>query len=231
MRDLEITDGAVAGAWIGPRLGEEFGAVTCHVANGYEAYARIFHPAGFSEDGRPKRWAEVAEAMRTTAHREMQWEALVASSGWYGDEPMPGEMEFFDLDALCEILTARTADPGDCYFGLCTIQGWLDSFPAAEYLQRLLRLPLDRDHIVLAGPLAAVGQITRDGKRRDVPNLIWPEDRSWLVASEVDFDSTLVGGSAELIEAIVESPALEAWQVEPADSLAADADKINGTRV
>jgi hypothetical protein len=64
--------------------------------------------------------------------------------------------------------------------------------------------------------------------RRDVPNLIWPADRSWFVVSEVDFDSTLVGGSAELIKAIVESPALEAWQVEPTDSLAFDADKING---
>jgi hypothetical protein len=61
-----------------------------------------------------------------------------------------------------------------------------------------------------------------------VPNLIWPADRSWFVVSEVDFDSTLVGGSAELIKAIVESPALEAWQVEPTDSLAFDADKING---
>ena len=48
-----------------------------------------------------------------------------------------------------------------------------------------------------------------------------------VVASEVDFDSTLVGGSSKLIEAIVGSPELEAWQVKPTDSLAADADKIN----
>jgi hypothetical protein len=61
-----------------------------------------------------------------------------------------------------------------------------------------------------------------------VPNLIWPADHSWFVASEVDFDSTLVGGSAELVETIVQCPALEAWQVEPTDSLAIDADKING---
>jgi hypothetical protein len=64
-------------------------------------------------------------------------------------------------------------------------------------------------------------------ERRDAPNLIWPADRSWFVASEVDFDSTLVGGSAKLIEAIVECPELEAWWVEPTDSLAADADKVN----
>jgi hypothetical protein len=155
---------------------------------------------------------------------------------------------------VCGILAAHTADPDHCYFGLRTIQSWEESFSADE-LKPLLRLPLGRDHIVLAGPLSAVDQITRhhsnagrgsavmvawkrDGPgierpsiewdSRDVPNLIWPEDRSWLVASEIDFDSTLVGGSAELIKAIVESPALEAWQVEPTDSLAADADQING---
>ena len=63
--------------------------------------------------------------------------------------------------------------------------------------------------------------------RRDAPNLIWPADDSWFVVSEIDFDSTLVGGSSMLINAIVESPKLEAWQVEPVDSLADDADKVN----
>jgi len=74
--------------------------------------------------------------------------------------------------------------------------------------------------------LSAVEQIELCSGR-DAPNLIWPADRSWLVASEVDFDSTLVGGSAELIQAIVDSPKLEAWKVEPTDSLAAEADRVN----
>ncbi|MGE5603367.1 MAG: hypothetical protein ACM30E_09965 [Nitrososphaerales archaeon] len=254
MRDLEITDGAAAGDWIESRLGSEVDTVAEQVPQVYEAYARVFHPA-YDWGLKPVRWAKVAEAKGTTAHREMQWDALVGRSGWEGQIPLMGVMDFFDLDALCEILTCHTADPGDCYFGLCTIQGWLDSLPVG-YLKPFLRLP-DRDYIVLAGPLAAVGRISRDwsgaglvravfvvpraealaqlagrneGSRREAPNLIWPEDRSWFVASEVDFDSTLVGGSAELIKAIVESPALEAWQVEPTDSLAFDADKINGAR-
>jgi hypothetical protein len=228
-RDLKITEGAAAGAWIEPRLGGEFGAVTLQVPKGYEAYARIFHPIG-DYGGKPMRWAEVAKLVARTPHREMQWEELAVGTHWYGEGPLTEGMDFFDLDALCEILSARTADPSDCYFGLSTSRGWLDSFPASQYGRRLLGLPPDRFHIVLAGPLAAVGQITRDGKWRDVPNLIWPADRSWFVVSEVDFDSTLVGGSVELIKAIVESPALEAWQVEPTDSLAFDADKINGTQ-
>jgi hypothetical protein len=50
--------------------------------------------------------------------------------------------------------------------------------------------------------------------------LFWPTDRSWCVATEVDFDSTLVGGDADLIAAILAEPDLETWAVEPDDDLA-----------
>ncbi|HEY7456971.1 MAG TPA: hypothetical protein VH703_06815 [Solirubrobacterales bacterium] len=269
---LKITDGPVAGGWIRPRLGGEFGAVTLQVPSDFEAYARIFHPAS-DPNGEPVSWADVAKACGTTPHREMQWHAVLglvdadelrcsyepgdgSEVKWAGSDPPIGAMDIDTLDALCKILATHTVDPADCFFGLCTIQNWEESFSADE-LQPLLELPDGRDHIVLAGPLFAVDQITFDWSKtnsiqvafavgkddgpppeldscelpwREAPNLIWPADRSWLVASEVDFDSTLIGGSAELIEAIVQSPALEAWQVEPTDSLAADADEINAAK-
>jgi hypothetical protein len=271
--DLKVIDGETAGAWIKPRLGGEFGAVTLQVPEGFEAYARVIHPASDPE-WHPVRWADVAKACGTTAHREMQWHAIVGlpepknyrDSKWPGHNPETGSMDIDDLDALCEILAVHTADPEHVFFGLCTIELWEESFPRKELKKnRLLRLPLGRDHIVLAGPLSAVDQLANDGaanpgpsrarsklvaraptsseealesasnlmevwERRDAPNLIWPADHSWFVASEVDFDSTLVGGSAELIKAIVESSELEAWQVAPTDSLAADADEINGAQ-
>ncbi len=265
--DLEITDGAAAGAWIRPRLGGEFGAVTLQVPKGFEAYARVFHPASDPE-GHPVNWAEVAKVCGTIPHREMQWHAILGltdadelrgsyglndpdGAKWAGSDPPIGTMDLETLDVLCESLALHTADPTRCFFGLCTIESWLDSF-SADDLQPLLKLPDGRDHIVLAGPLSAVDQIMYDWSssmrmtfvargskelpptqdpseflQRQSPNLIWPADRTWLVVSEVDFDSTLVGGSAELIEAIVESPQLEAWQVEPTTSLADDADKVN----
>lgn len=258
--DLKVVDGAAAGAWIEPRLGGEFGAVTLQVPKGFEAYARILHPADDSQ-GNPVRWAEVAAACGATVHAEMQWNAITGAldpcagpgTKWTGSEPAVGSMDLDELDALGGILAAHAVDPTRCFFGLCTIQSWLDSFSPGE-LKPLLHLPMGRDHIVLAGPLSAIDQIAfdwskpsssrritvawREGQpppdlsefdwmRREPPNLIWPSDHSWLVASEVDFDSTLVGGSAELIEAIVESPKLEAWVVQPTISLACGADKIN----
>ena len=259
--DLNVTDGASAGAWIRPRLGGEFGAVTLQVPKDYEAYARVLHPARDSERN-PVSWAEVADALGRTAHREMQWHALVGSSDsfnftgskWAGGSPSRGRIDHPTLDSLCGVLAAHTSDPAHCFFGLCTIQVWEEQFSADELRQPLLKHPMGRDYIVLTGPLSAIDQIIKDHSipspsrsfsfahkgegppprpdpsfllRREAPNLIWPEDTSWLVASEVDFDSTLVGGSKELIEAIVESPELEAWRLEPTDSLAADADKIN----
>jgi hypothetical protein len=232
--DLQLTDGASAGAWIEPGLGGEFGAVTLQVPKGFEAYARIFHPARDSE-WNPVAWSEVAKFCGTTTHPEMQWHAIVGlsryenfeDSKWPGQEPNVGDMDIATLDALGEVLAVHTEDPACCFFGLCTIECWADSF-GEDRLQGypLLELPMGRDHIVLEGPLSAVDQIV-DERRRGSPNLIWPADRSWLVASEVDFDSTLVGGGAALIEAIVASPALEAWRVEPTTSLAVGADKIN----
>jgi hypothetical protein len=268
--DLKVIDGAAAGAWIKPRLIGEFGAVTREVPNGFEAYARIFHPA-FDQQSNQVRWAEVAKACGTTPHREMQWHAILgladpdelrgsyapndlSGAQWTGSDPPTGAMDIETLDVLCEILAVHTTDPTGCFFGLCTIQSWLDSFSADE-VPPLLNLPYDRDHIVLTGPLTAVDQIVYDWSsalrmtfvakggndpqpeqepsellQRGAPNLIWPADHSWFVASDVDFASTLIGGSVTLIEAIVRSPELEAWQVGPGTSLAADADKINAEK-
>jgi hypothetical protein len=268
--DLTITDGAAAGGWIKPRLGGKFGAVTLEVPKGFEAYARVFHPAS-DATGRPVSWAEVAKVCGTTPHREMQWHAILGlrdadelqssyrpgdGSGvrWTGSDPPIGPMDIDTLDALCEVLADRTADVTHCFFALCTIHGWLDSL-SGETLPPLLELPHDRSHIVLAGPLSAVDQIMYDWSRagsimvtqaahghgealapeqesssflqREAPNLIWPRDHSWFVASEVDFDSTLVGGGAVLIDAIIESSKLEARRIRPTDSLADDADTVN----
>jgi hypothetical protein len=56
------------------------------------------------------------------------------------------------------------------------------------------------------------------------PNLFWPDDRSWCVGTEIDFDSTLVADTPELIEVVLAAPALEAWVVRTEDSLAFDGD-------
>jgi hypothetical protein len=59
------------------------------------------------------------------------------------------------------------------------------------------------------------------------PNQWWPQDRAWCVASEIDFDSTLVAGSQDLVTELVAHPGIEAFQVAPGDDLSINGDRIN----
>lgn len=60
-----------------------------------------------------------------------------------------------------------------------------------------------------------------------MPALIWPDDHAWCVATEIDFDSTLVGGSRELVDAILADDTFEAFEVGSDDDLTWDGDTVN----
>ncbi|MEU7905373.1 hypothetical protein [Actinoplanes sp. NPDC049118] len=232
--DLKLArdDDVAAASWIKPRLIGTFGAVTRHVPEGYAAYVRVCHPV---EDaaGQQVTWSTVAAATGRQAHPTMQWHALVGSADhfnmagslWSGNNPDRGELAPPTLATLCENLAQHTSTPGSCYFCLWDGYGWLpDTAPAQLHHG-------DRDYILLAGPLHAALQLG-DHPRSDwfipqSPNLFWPADRAWCVATEIDFDSTLIGGTAELARQLLNDPALDAWPVDPDDSLAADADLLN----
>lgn len=59
------------------------------------------------------------------------------------------------------------------------------------------------------------------------PSLAWPGDRAWVWVTEVDWDSTIIGGSADLVAAVCADPTLEALPI-PADTrLSDDSDEVN----
>lgn len=59
------------------------------------------------------------------------------------------------------------------------------------------------------------------------PQLLWPEDHAWVVASEIDWDSTIVAGTRSVIDAILADPDFESFEVREGDQLTWDADLIN----
>lgn len=59
------------------------------------------------------------------------------------------------------------------------------------------------------------------------PSILWPEDHAWVMVSEVDFDSTIVAGSSELITAICADGRLEALPIPEGADLTWDADAVN----
>lgn len=59
------------------------------------------------------------------------------------------------------------------------------------------------------------------------PSILWPADRSWVLVTEVDWDSTIVGGPAALIARLVADDGVEALPLPADASLLWDADEVN----
>jgi len=285
--ELELSDDVELADWIRPRLGNQSGAVSRTVPVGYQAYARICHPATDS-DGELVSWPEVAAVTGGHAHPLMQWHALIGSrypvnatsALWPGGNPERGHLVPEVLGVLSGVLAQHTSTPTRCVFCLWDGWGWLHgntltmnplwSAPAAptpgmhaapptsadpaapsearqpgpvstprpvhRYLDRdgpRVHLP-GRDYVLLTGPVQAATNVgwwlDPAWFQAQSPNLFWPTDRAWCVATEIDFDSTLVAGTFTLIDALLNEPALDAWPVLPDDCIAADGDHVNPVR-
>lgn len=59
------------------------------------------------------------------------------------------------------------------------------------------------------------------------PQIWWPEDRAWVVATEVDFDSTIVAATAAGVEALLACDGIEALLIPSDGRLDINGDKIN----
>ncbi|PPF68519.1 hypothetical protein C5E16_06515 [Clavibacter michiganensis] len=57
--------------------------------------------------------------------------------------------------------------------------------------------------------------------------LLWPEDHAWALGAKIDFDSTVIGGTHELINAILADHRFEAFEVAEDDDLSWNGDRIN----
>jgi hypothetical protein len=64
--------------------------------------------------------------------------------------------------------------------------------------------------------------------REEEPNYVWPDDRAWITATEIDGFSTYVGAPSECLEPILESPLLEALPSELEHRFDGLGDPING---
>jgi hypothetical protein len=84
-------------------------------------------------------------------------------------------------------------------------------FPMEVTNQPKIILPF-RNYFLFEGPLKAAYQfgwrLGEDTFISESPNLFWPQDHSWCVASEIDLYCTLVAGSEAMADAIITHPHL-----------------------
>jgi len=59
------------------------------------------------------------------------------------------------------------------------------------------------------------------------PSILWPDDQSWVLATEIDFDSTLVAGTTALIRDLAQTPGLEVLPIRTDADLTWGGDLVN----
>jgi hypothetical protein len=209
-------------AWIADRLSPPgAGLVTSVVPAGFEAYARVLHGlAGTATGGdRPARWAQVAAWSGVELVSGSQFPDIAfpdheppGAEPWPGQLPQVGTLHESEAVALGVLVAGHTTTPARCWF--CTWEGWgveLSSAPGPR-----VELPW-RNYVLSVGRLAALRSHVA-AQEGHTPNLWWPDDHAWCVATEIDLPWTYVGGPAALIAEILTSPQLEAQPAAPDDN-------------
>ena len=197
--------------------------------------------------GQPIRWAEVGESnlpvvygfalhsngllaqTRQTQYRRMEdgrWvmdELLAADlvpvlqcgDAWMVG-PAEGSLEPELARILKRVLRGATSGSDACWFGIWEGFGYL-----SEAQRRAPSIATrDRTWHLFRAPLDCLDCSFANGFAHQPANLVWPEDRSWCLATEIDSEATYIGGSKELLTAVLEERALETEPVHLEDRLA-----------
>ncbi|UOE42946.1 hypothetical protein [Agromyces larvae] len=98
-----------------------------------------------------------------------------------------------------------------------------------------LSLPM-REHVLFDAGVAEFADaswptrapwIAEPELRGESPSLIWPDDLAWVLVSEIDFDSTVVGGTAACIADLLAVPGIEAAEIPEGADLSIVGDRVN----
>jgi hypothetical protein len=217
-----LADGT-AGDWINERLldhssaGTRVGSV---VPTGFARVVRVLHPAG-----RGRSWAEVARANDKRVHPLVQWGSIAShfdGSGRSSDiDPEEGSVP---AATLASILEHCPAD-GEVIYGVWDGFG---SWTGGDDQSSLMPGWGGRSYRLFVAPEAAATRWPdMDSSWPQSANLIWPTDHSWCIATEIDWDSTLVGCSGEVADALLLDDRLEAFEVKYDDDLSWYGDTVN----
>lgn len=224
------------------------GLLASVVPGGFESYARLLHPAEDVRHGeRLVRWADVAawsgaELVPGTQFHEIAIpeEEPKGPAPWRGQGPREGTLCAGDAAAAVEVLQEHPITSEHCWFCLwdglwAGRKGPRQLRPRPLWYSRLLprvpacpgsdpcpspirspRRPPQPGVPPLRGPISAVRAfVDSEGQ---TPNLWWPQDRAWCVASEIDLPWTYVGESAALVASLLAEPWLEAQRATEGES-------------
>lgn len=233
---MELQHDLSPSEWIRPRLRRwgvrEGTPVTSLVPTGFAAYVRVLHPAESSR-GDAVRWREVAAWSQRTYHPLMQFDRIrvplepAIGPPLFDQEPDVGRLSGTLCAALYEVLSAWTSTPDTSWAGIWDGFGQLHDAAVRESVSRAPRFSHPhRDYLLARVPPGAICRF-QDSPWSLTPSLAWPDDRSWCVATEIDFDSTLVACGEDCAAALLADDRIEALRVPPDGRLDIEGDLLN----
>ena len=210
----------------------------------FKSYARVLHPSStnrYRNEERP--WADLAERRGIVvgpATSFLEASGLDPSKqSWNEVAPMDGSLPESKFRALKDVLASATSTPEVCWFCIWAGYGfWRPSSsatltavrgkftdgttplrpkrpapPASDDIRDIPKVrTFAREYFLFRGRLA--DQTFQFELWYQSPNIWWPEDRAWCVATEIDGFSTYVGGSRDCISKVLGTPDLEAVEVD-----------------
>jgi hypothetical protein len=225
-----------AADWIVRRLHPFATDVGSLIPDVFEVYARILHPARLNTSDEKVRWASLAHETDSVLGPTAQFDSLAGSGGSRIEPPRLGTLEADELAALIELLAPQTGQPDSCWFAIWDGYGWIEGPPAFVELQSHSRqrpAPDRRHHappghprvaipgrsfLLWHGPIESATTFSQSPNWQS-PNLWWPQDHVWCVATEIDLRSTYVGGTQALVDRILLDARLEALRVDVNDRI------------
>ncbi len=185
--------------WIAERCRGVWGTVGALVPNDYPSVLRLHAPDQDLDDwwGAYRRVfttiAEVGE--RHTASPDDGWFAVWEGYGFASGTKMYVWSESDDPDDAAATAVAAEQERLRAH----------EQRRRAEIPEALSRIPRfdlpHRAYFLLGGPVGAVADLRDPGTpdRWQRPDLFWPDDRRWFVATDVDFWSLYVGGDHDFV--------------------------------
>jgi hypothetical protein len=198
----------------------------------FEAYIRIFHPAmyrpGTSTDlpnDHGLTWAEIGRRHNVALSPGVTFREVAGLSPDANEfaqlEPMAGALPPRLCNLLIAILRKHTRLADECWSCLWDGNGafWSAAHggppkdPAEDLvLEQVPRVDAStRRYFLCCGPIGSTCEFF--DSIGTTPNLWWPDDRAWVVTTEIDSYSTYVAGSSALATALLHSPRLETLEV------------------
>lgn len=211
-------------------------SVASFVPGGFAAYARILHPARVG--ARDATWADIARWSGRTLRADSDSKELMVRAdgttwesveGHQGPDPGTSGLDPARRDRLGRLLTDATGTPDRVWALFDVIQyplpGQGAGYRPSEKRRRArsrrkeerrkledMRALETRCGVELAGDRFILhrGRLTDEGPfPAHAPSYWWPEDRAWLVHTNIDCPTTYVAGSRRLLRALLADELLE----------------------